>query len=801
MPINIYDKLVKAFSGTVGLADAVDIETSGSSNVQADLDGLDTTAGNLGTSIWNWKFNASVLSNAFPGDTFLGFNNAAKASATNVAISALSNSESARLDEVLAMLDFGDVMFIQERVAPANAVLYDIVGPAQAVGLRFDIPVAAAQTQGAEFTADAELNVRFATRGASNALRFVRDSTNAIETVDASNAGTFASSVSGITLRAGHAFRVATAGEPFAGSVVRAEIGDVIAAVVDSPVTTDVADWAILRKPNSLPVGNVADLFLRELTQTGNVFGFSPNVQIDRDNIEANYRQVIEAHGTAPDITSLQSKVDALYPLTPDVDILTDWADIYNPARASEQVNIVPGYSSIVDFRSTGDRFEQAGVTYVAGSGVSNYSGLGNDLHRVFGLAVDAPADKTLLSITDGGTQIPYIDMTVTGNFRVNNFTPARTQDQAVTDATNFASRSAGTGTIAVGGGASTYTVPDYPANTSSQTRTVTVDFDVLVDGSNSLAGGFVSFDIPDTDIASTTDQSHTFQLGWPHNRIVTAQFRFATRVSGPDLLLDITLLTAPTDITMLIDSVNVLQSYTATVVIPRVDNFITMQDDGVDFVFGGAHELIVAFHPFTDLNLVEVVPVVVNSSTGATTQLNDVDTSIPSPLFDAVQVPDDIEFRTFLPDHFLRHIDLVNLTRDRATKWCYALARLETVTEHAVSVALDLAAGTKVGGVDIPRSEKSLVLQATDDTTDLRASVTLPANYTNFDYCHVTEVAGGERRSVPLSVPVLSSADLSSTDLLRSQGNTDFTFNNSTRVLAAEPTQNTIYRVELYKF
>ena len=801
MPIPLYDKLIKAVSTAVGLADAVDIETSGSSNVQADLDGLNTTAGNLGTSLWNWKFNGSVLSNAFPGDTFLGFNNAAKASTTNVAISVQSNSENARLDEALALLDFGDLMFIQERVAPANAVLYNIVGPARPVGVRFDIPVSAVQTQGVEFTANAVLNVRFVTKGAVNALRFLRDTSNAIETVDASNAGTFASSVSGITLQAGNAFRVATAGEPFAGSVVRAEIGDVMVAVVDSPVTTDVADWIVLRKPNSLPVGNVADLFLRELTQTGNVFGFSSNVQIDRDNIEANYRTVIEAHGTAPDITSLQSKVDALYPLTPDVDILTDWANIYNPARAVEQVNIVPGYSSIVDFRSTSDRFEQAGVTYVAGSGVSNYSTLGDDLHRCFGLAVDAPADKTLLSITDGGTQIPYIDMTLTGNFRVNNFTPARTQDQVVTNATNFASRSAGTGTIAVGGAASTYTVPDYPANTSGQTRTVDVDFDVIVDGTNTFSGGFVSFDIPDTDIASTTDQEHTFQIGWPHNRVVTASMRFATRVSGMDFLLDITLLTAPSDVTLLIDGVNVLQSYTATVVIPRVDNFVTMQDDGVDFVFGGAHELLVAFHPFTDLNLVNVVPVVVNSSTGATTQLNDVNTTIPSPLFDAVQVPDDIEFRTFLPDHFLRHIDLVTLTRDRATKWCYALARLETVTEHAVTVALDLAAGTKVGGVDIPRSEKSLVVQATDDTTDLRSSVTLPANYTNFDYCHITEVAGGERRSVPLSVPVLSSADLSASDLLRSQGNTDFTFNNSTRVLATEPSGSTIYRVELYKF
>lgn len=38
MSTNIYDKLRKAFSGTTGLADASDIETTGSSNVQTDLD-------------------------------------------------------------------------------------------------------------------------------------------------------------------------------------------------------------------------------------------------------------------------------------------------------------------------------------------------------------------------------------------------------------------------------------------------------------------------------------------------------------------------------------------------------------------------------------------------------------------------------------------------------------------------------------------------------------------------------------------------------------------------------------------
>lgn len=803
MPVNLYDKLVKAFTGTTGIADAVDIETTGDSNVQGDLDGLRTDIDNIDASILHWQFNSGVTDTSDPGAAFLALNNGAKASATIVTFNTTSNNSSARFDEALSRLDVDDSIFLQQRNATARSVLYRVTGAATLTGTRVNVPVDDERTQGAEFDNNADINVILFFRGRENAI--VIDPTT---TVDATDATTFSSSLSGLTLGRGDAFRITTAGEPFSGQDTDAAVGDVIVATVASPSLTDVTNWAIVRKAATSQLSATENLFLDQLTSTGGVFGFTSSVQIDRDNVEANYRRVIENQGVAPDLTSLESKVDALYPLTPDVDILTDWADIYDPARASETVNIVPGYSLIADFRGTGasDHYEQAGVTYIAGSGVSDYSGLSDDFHRVFGFRVSAPANENLLWIDDSGTFIPFIDMNATGNFRVNDFTPARAQDEVVTNHIADGTYSTGTQTLTTSSGALTYTLPDYPANTTAQTRSLEIDFEVFLNGNDTLAGGFINIDIPDTDIVSTNDVTHSFFLGFPANRTVTASFRVATRVSGPDYLVDITLLSAPSDITFTVDELYLVQNYTASVVTPRVDNFLILQDESGDFTFSGEHELVIAFHPIHPLDggpvtQMEVVPVAVDTSTGATTQLNDTLVKVPVPSFDDIRVPDDIEFRTFLPDHFLRHIDLVNILRDRDTKWCYALARLETVTQHAVTQPLELAAGTKIGGIDIPRSASSLVLQATDDSTDLRNTVTLPANYDTFNLLHVTEIAGGERRSSTLNVAMLASSDLGTSELIRSQGNTDFLFNNTTRVLTPEPVATTLYRVELFKF
>lgn len=800
MPVKLFGKLVKAFAGTAGIADAVDIETTGNSNVQSDLSSLTNNQTNLQSSVLNWNFDGTTIDTTDPGATNLALNNAAKASATVLTFNTTSNINGARFDEFLDALSTDERIFVWQRSSTDKSALYRVTGDSTLTSTKVDVPIALERSNGGEFTDNEELNVLFFSRGHSLAIK-LRSTT-----VDATDQTSFENSLTGLTLALGDAFKVATAGEPFTGSITKVAVNDIMVATASSPSATNIAHWAIIRKPDSLPVSFTSDLFLQQISSTSGVFGFTSNVQIDRDNVEANYRNVIENHGTAPDLTSLESKVNALFPLTPDVDILTDWANIYEPARAIETVNTVQGYSSVVDFRSVSDRYEEAGITYTASAGVSDYSGLTDDLHRAFGFRVDGPANQTLLWINDGGTYIPFVDMTSGGNFRVNNFTPARTTSEVVQNDIDFATLSSGTGTIAVGGGASTYTIPDYPANTSAQSRVLTVEFDAFESGADTLSGGAIEVDIPDTDIVSTNDVTHTFFLGFPRNRSVTATFRVATRVDGPNYVVDITLLSAPANITFSINNVNVPQNYTATTTIARVDEYLILQDELGDHTFTGENELLMVFHPIHpiddgEVTTMDVVPVVVNTSTGVITELNDSLVKIPSPVFDEIRTPDTIEFRTFLPNHFLIHRDLSHLLADRNTKWCYALARLDTVTEHAVNTALDLAAGTKVDGVEIPRSGKSLVLQATDDSTDLRNTITLPANYTNFDYLHITEIAGGERRSVTLSVPVLSSSDLGSSELIRSQGNTDFLFNNITRVLTPEPTATTLYRVELFKF
>lgn len=802
MPIKAFGKIVKAFAGTEGVLDASNVETTGASNAQTDLD-------NLTSSILAWKFNATVTDATNPGATFLAINNAAKDNATILSFNTTSNIDSARFDEALGRLGPGDGVYLQQRTAANKSIFYRVTGQTTTDGTKVNVPIVRERDQGTEFDNNAVLNVIFFYKGAGSSLRLVRNASNTILSIDATNPTTFDSALSSLTITSGDGFLIGTGGEPFANSSVNAEVDDVIFAISDSPSLTDIGDWAILRKPQSLPIDAASDLFLDQLTQTGNVFGFTSNVQIDRDNVEANYRAVIEANngGVAPDLTSLRSKVDALFPLTPDVDILTDWADIYDPERAAQAVNIVPGYTSLADFRGTdaSDHFESAGVGFATITDFVNYSTLTDDLHRVFGFRVQTLADKTLLFITDGATQIPFVDIRSNGNIRINNYTPARTQDEVVTGHVNFATLTSGTGTITVGGPVSTFTAPDYPANTTSQSRVLAIEFNVLDGGSSTGAGGGISLDIPDTPAASTNDVQHTFFLGWPSNRSVTATFRIATRVSGQDTLIDVSLISAPAGITFSIDNVDVVQSYTASVIIPRVDNFIILQDALGDFVLTAPGEFVLAFHPVPNNDTTEVVPVAIDLTGGTIDELNDALISDPTPGFDEIRIPDDIQFRTFLPDHFLRHIDLSNLLSDRDTQWVYALARLEPITEHTVTEPITLAVGSKVGSVTLGENAVTEVYQATGKGTtqgELVNNVTLPANYTNFHFVHITEYITGalpEWRSVFLSVNVLAGGDVETSEVIRIQGNTDLVWQEGSRVLTSQGGQ-TIYRAELVR-
>lgn len=513
------------------------------------------------------------------------------------------------------------------------------------------------------------------------------------------------------------------------------------------------------------------------------------------DSVTQTLLRVLQEHAIDDEalLQSVSSKVDTLFPLTPDVTILTDWADIYDPARASEVVTIVPGYTLLADFRGTSasDHYESAGVTYTAGTNVSQYSGLTDDLHRCFGFRVSAAANQTLLSIGTGGSAIPFIDITSGGNLRVNNYTPARTQDEEVSNRVNLVrSPSTGTGTLAVGGAVSTYTAPGYPANTSNQSRTVGVDLEVLVSGSDTFAAGDIGFDIPDTLVAQAKRTiDHTFNLGpLRGNRRPTCTIGYEVRVSGSDLLLDLSLEQADSDITLRVNNVDFLQSYTATTTIARVDSFENFGDGAGTFTFSGDHEFLFAFHPFEEQGTMEVVPVAINTTTGATTQLNDIAVPIPGAgfTFDEVEVPDTIEFRTFLPNHFFIHSGLVTLLGDRTTQWVYALARLEETTGHAVTEAVDLNAGSTLNGTAFSRDISSTAIGGTGNSV-----LTLPADYTGFEVIAlwITEDTGQSMNQQLLTRELENNATIAN---VRIAGNDTAAWNRTARTLTLHETTDT---------
>lgn len=750
---------------------AADVSSTGDAGTR-----VQTVIDNLNESILQWKFSTSTAGTN-PGATFLALDNAAKDNATTINFNTTSNVDSARFDEALQRLRENDGLFIQSRTATNKSIFYRVTGTPTLDGTRVDVPVSRDRDQGGEFVADEILNVKFFFKGGGGAL--IVDETVQI---NATSSTTFASSLSGVTPARGDAYRVSTAGTPFDGNEAYLAVGDVLAAVVNSPSTTDIADWGVLRRP----------------------------AQLLAVNVDTNYRRVIEgtSQGGNTDLTSLESKVNALFPLTPDVAVLNDWADIYNPTRTSSVPVPVAGYSSFIDYRSDSDRFESTGITYDAtGTDIVEYSGLTDDLHRVFGFKVTSASDQVLLTMFDGSTDIPLVDMLTTGRFRINNYTPAHAQDEVLTGQFRQATLSSGTGTISVGGADSTYTIPEYPANTTAQSRTADFEYDVLVNGNDTFAGGFIVFETPDTDVAQAERTvSHQFNLGPTEgNRRIDVVVTYEFRVSGSDLLVDVNLQSAPSDVTLRISNPNVDLNYTASVVIARVDDWQVLNDGAGDYTFTGGNELLIAFHPFVDLGFMNAVPAARNDD-GTTTQLNDVNTPVPPsvPNFSNVRIPDDIEFRAFLPDHFLVHSNLVSLLGDSATKWVYNLNPLQTITTNAVTEPIDLAAGTTLDGDTIKVDVPNTVHQATGRGTasgELVQNLVLPAGYLAWTYLHVTELRTSETpdewRFALIDTQLLASSNIESTDVIRIQGNSDFTWTQNTRTLVSQAGQ-TIWRAVL---
>ena len=489
-------------------------------------------------------------------------------------------------------------------------------------------------------------------------------------------------------------------------------------------------------------------------------------------------------------VTALEGKVNPLYPLTSYVSDLEHWGDIYNPALAASTVDLTTGYTLVADYRGDGTRYESPGVSYsTAGSNVVDYTGLGDNNFRTFGVKIPqtenitltgtsgtanidvagtnylatfntdltttasdfvsshsaalgtanitvtaaagvltftnqaainsftiaAPvnatgdlagtlasgiANQTLLSIVDGAEIIPFL-RTVAGNYQVNNYTPSTTENTRINNETHYITTITGQTTLRAGTtDTATFTVTPFPAAARNPSRTVQIGLDVLLNGvdveAEHLAGPDDGITIPADNAAQAYENiDESIFLGPVHNnRTVDVTIRYRTRVSGSDLLVDVQLVTAPSDVTIRIQDVFVFLSYDADAAVARVDNFLTLQDLGGNYSFTGQNELLFTFHPFVDQGFANVVPVAVDS-TGTFDQLNDTNVPIPAHSFESMQIPDqtalpNFEFRTFAPDHYLLHRDLQTLLGRRTTQWCYGLALLRAITENAVTERVD---------------------------------------------------------------------------------------------------------------
>ncbi|MCG8531232.1 MAG: hypothetical protein MI749_11260, partial [Desulfovibrionales bacterium] len=233
-----------------------------------------------------------------------------------------------------------------------------------------------------------------------------------------------------------------------------------------------------------------------------------PDLDIEESNLSDSVQAKLNStrgSGTVDEqrLSSLESKMDALFPLTPDVDKLVEWSDAIGQERTVEEVNISQGYSRIADFRDDATRYESTGVVYNTGTNVVTYSGLGTNLYRTFGFKVAAPSNQVLMWLVDGTDRIPFIDMTAAGNFRINAYRNEVNDGSVVRNEPHPLTQTSGATTLGVNdGNVQTYTIPDFPTDSTLRSRTMSSFVEIYVNGVDSGASGGVQIEIPTADIA-----------------------------------------------------------------------------------------------------------------------------------------------------------------------------------------------------------------------------------------------------------------------------------------------------------
>ena len=446
----------------------------------------------------------------------------------------------------------------------------------------------------------------------------------------------------------------------------------------------------------------------------------APNLDITESNLSDAVQQKLnrEATGGVNDehrIASLESKVAALFPLTPDVEDLTEFAAIFTPAQTAQIVDITPGYSLLADYRGDSTRYESSGVTYDnTGTNVVRYTGLTENMRRAFGFKVTAPANQVLMWIVDGTELIPYIDITSAGNFRSNNYLESTAPGTNVRDEVHFLTRTAGVEQLNPGEGTvSTFTVTNYPANSTGQSRTFQIDVESYDENGNlRQAGHIANIDIPNTNITQAR-QTIVEPVPIAFGNIVNVTLSYETRVVGNDMLIDFRMVSSANAAISGVRLTNVatLLSYTSAATTTRTDRWVNFTSLAGTYIFSGEAEFLISFQPFFDGNVTSIVAVV-RESDGTVVQLNDNRTLIPETQFSSVEIPDTIDFRTLLADHYFRHADLAGIIPRSNTQWVYGLALLRDISEFRITGELDFSSFVLVGTVNSTRVRVTL-----DDT------------------------------------------------------------------------------------
>lgn len=415
----------------------------------------------------------------------------------------------------------------------------------------------------------------------------------------------------------------------------------------------------------------------------------NPNLDIKESNLSEDVKSKLHAHaGQSADIeqrlNTLESKTNALYPLTPDVSELVDLSNALDTKRTIPGVDVATGYTKIADYRSDSDRYEQTGINYdSSGSSVIRYSGFSTNLHRGFGFKVSSPSDKTLMSLIEGGDLIPFVDMTAAGKYRINNYIQSSQAGHLIYEQYHNSPRVSGAVTLRnFAKNTTTISIESFPAGVTGRTRTV--EFQAMARVQMQFTGRdrVVHFEIPDTDIDQSQRQIDVLiHLGSQYNnRDVTVTLGYALRNTQSGLLMDIQMINGPSDINIDVISAFTVLSYTTAAIISRTDRWVTLSDSDGEFVFSGTNELLFFCNPANN-NSASIVPVV-RFSDNSHKALNSFTIQKPHASFDDVEIPDDIEFRTFATDHAINATELESLVSRSGEKWAYGLAKLGQVGE-----------------------------------------------------------------------------------------------------------------------